>query len=731
MALETAKAMASGQALMIQAGTGVGKTLAYMVPGAIWRLKYNAGPILISTYTTNLQQQIFEKDYPFVRDVLKLPVHLVQALGRTRYLCLKRFHQFRKSIGLTTACRELLECINDCVETEQYSLFYDDLQNDEPLRGLATDFRRLTKQRCPWDDTIWQNICAESFSCTKRSCPYFRRCYFYRERTALAGADICVANHALVCAVLRLDSLERLLPNLSCCIIDEAHHFEDVAIEQLSSSFDMILSGKFFASFAQAPKDMKELEEHHDSSGWFADVFEASEKLMAILPREDLKRWQAPLDSFFWGDFLQLRTSVLPYFKKLEDYYENKAYENLECYEQNSSTAMLNKQWLQEGGQWGEELSQAGKDVETAENSCWARLYELKGTWEMIAANAHLDKDEDPVGTLLDNACDQLSNFMTSFSVCHDISDAANTGNWMEPYRGSVRLRAAVIDVGDYLATSFWSQLPASIATSATLKVDDNFDFFSSRVGISKLNADRVTSKSIASPFHYQTQALLAIASDLNRGGSSQEASDNYLSSACKFIEEASLRWSGRTLVLATSRYEVEKLYEISATSLEAKGITMLKQSASLRSEQLNRLRLARDHREKIVLIGTDSFWEGVDIAGEALSCVIILRLPFTSPDNPFFKIRSKQLGDQWFTKYSIPMAVLKFLQGFGRLIRTENDRGVVFVLDNRLDPIMGKGYRSHFLRALPGCQVISAPALQLLERAWNWFKQGSYYPSK
>ena len=250
MALATAQAIAGGGVLLAQAGTGVGKTLAYLVPSVIWRTKYGGGQTLIATYTTNLQQQIFDKDYPFMRERLGMPFRLIQALGRTRYLCLLRFYRMWQNIRQYPQYAELLGCIGDCIETDNYSLFHPELQDEEPLRGLTADFRRLTKRFCAWDDTLWPHICAESLSCTKRSCRYFHNCYFYKERALLGGADVCVANHALLCAVLRQDSLSRLVPQIGACIIDEAHHFEDVAIEQMSNSFDGSVSSEFFTSFA-------------------------------------------------------------------------------------------------------------------------------------------------------------------------------------------------------------------------------------------------------------------------------------------------------------------------------------------------------------------------------------------------------------------------------------------------------------------------------------------------
>lgn len=765
MALATAQAIAGGKVLLAQAGTGVGKTLAYLVPSIIWRTKYGGGQTLIATYTTNLQQQIFDKDYPFVRERLGFPFRLIQALGRTRYLCLMRFYRLWLNSQQYPQYGQLLDCIGDCIETDNNSLFHPELQEEEPLRGLAADFRRLTKRFCAWDDTLWPHICAESLSCTKRSCRYFHNCYFYKERSLLGGADVCVANHALLCAVLRQDSLSRLVPQIGACIIDEAHHFEDVAIEQMSNSFDGSVSSEFFTSFAatkhsnfaslgklepEASKQMSlidepKLEANMGSmmvksegknvdypSGWFSNLAEAISKMATYLPygaEADILR---ALKGFYYGAFQDLRESIVPYFKALEDYYSNEAYSQLDCFESKSRVAMLNSKWLSVAGEWGENLTVEGEKIKKAGNNCAAQLREIESLWKDISERAEIDDSDNGPGVLLSTALEQLDDFIENFRVCHDIDQEAEAlGHWIERGRGGVRLRAARVDISDYLAAAFWQQMPSAIATSATLKIDDGFDFFCSRTGVDKIEQSRVDKLSFNSPFHYEYQALVAIASDLGRSGSSEAASDAFLRQAVRFIAQAAKLWQGRTLILATSRYEVEKIYEILQRPLARSGLTLLKQSPGLRAEQIERLRRAKEQAEKIVLVGTDSFWEGVDVAGEALSCVVILRLPFTSPDNPFFKIRSQSMGDQAFRKYAIPLAVLKFCQGFGRLVRTEKDRGVVFVLDNRLDLQVGKNYRRHFLGSLPSaCPVIYNKSDILAQQAYQWYRTGLLSPN-
>lgn len=759
MALAVAKAIVGGQVFLAQAGTGVGKTLAYLVPSVIWRTKYGGGQTLVATYTTNLQQQIFDKDYPFMRERLGISFRLIQALGRTRYLCLMRFYRMLQNSKQYPQYAELLGYMDDCIETDNYSLFHPELQEEEPLRGIAADFRRLTKRNCAWDDTIWSSVCAESLSCTKRSCRYFHNCYFYKERALLGGADVCVANHALLCAILRQDSLNRLVPQIGVCIIDEAHHFEDVAIEQMSNSFDSSVSSEFFTNFAAKRSDGEENEELNTNnseqmtladeaaeielsekllfvndqgnanypSGWFNNLVEAIHRLSSYLPYGSEAKILSNLKGLYYGAFQTMRESIVPYFKALEDYYANGAYSQLECFERNSRVAMLNSQWLNVAGEWGRNLALSAEQIKSAGNNCAAQLREIEGLWKDIAERAEIDDSDNQPAVLLTTALEQLDCFMQNFQICHEIdSDSELMGHWLEKGRHSVRLRAARVDVSDYLASAFWQQIPSAVATSATLKIDDSFDFFCSRTGVDKVEPSRVNKLSFSSPFHYEYQALLAVASDLGRSGSSDEASDVFLRRAVHFIAKAVKLWQGRTLILATSRYEVEKIYEILLQPLARAGLTLLKQSSSLRAEQIERLRRAKERSEKIVLIGTDSFWEGVDVAGEALSCVIILRLPFTSPDNPFFKIRSKYMGDQAFRKYAIPLAVLKFCQGFGRLVRTERDRGVVFVLDNRLDIYVGKNYRHYFLHSLPAdCPVIYNESDILAAQAYQWFKTG------
>lgn len=766
MALSVARALAAGRFLTVQAGTGVGKTLAYLIPCVLWRLKYGSDPIIISTNTTNLQQQILDKDYPFICESLGLPFRLLKALGRSRYLCLAKLYRLRRNIWrLAPEAVDFVSCLSELTETEGGSLFYTDRGAEaREFNGTLSEFRTYVSGRTDWNRDIWESVCCDSFTCTKRSCRYYGKCYFYRARMALQSCDICVANHALLCSLMAKGGLGLLFPKIGACIIDEAHHFEDVAADQSAGRFGYASNRLFFKCFEalHSGGDNKLLKPDGDLSslwgdeadfygelsedeavfaeaggqsarfrsgkegkrfapGWFADVREALRGEFAFLD-EDAEALDFSLQALYSGSFLPLKKAAASFLEALQDYYEHKAYRFLDCFEEDSQTAFLDEGWLKKGGVWGEALEQRVRLLEDSVSSFRNEIFALSRQWEEVLLRAGNIDANNTLSALFENGLNLLTEFGNNFAACCKIAEYSESrGFWMESLRGDVSLRSALFDVSNFIYDNLFSQLNTVVMTSATLKAGDGFGFFHSRVGLDRAEEAKKENLTVKSPFSYSTQALLGIVSD------SARLSENgiFIRRAAAFISEAAERWQGRTLVLATSKWEVEQICDIICGPLEKRGITVLRQRPGLRSEQVNRMRRAKHNREKIVLVGTDSFWEGVDVPGEALSCVIILRLPFTPPGNPIFKIRARRLGDMAFLNYALPQAVLKFCQGVGRLVRTEKDYGVIFVLDNRLDPRSGKNYGGRFLKTMPPFGVFFQDSDMIIDSAWDWFKFG------
>ncbi|MBQ7501900.1 hypothetical protein IJT93_04175 [bacterium] len=767
MALSVARSLVSGRFLTVQAGTGVGKTLAYLVPSVIWRLKYGSDPIIISTNTTNLQQQIVDKDYPFICRRLGIPFRLLQAYGRSRYLCLAKLYRLRSNIWrLSPEAADFVGCLSELADIENDSLFYSDRDAEaKEFNGTISEFRSYAGGKVAWNYDIWNSICCDSYSCTKRSCRHYRSCYFYRARQALQGADICVVNHALLCSIMAKGGLGLLFPKICAVIIDEAHHFEDVAAAQSSGRFDRVSSGIFFNSFEslRSGSDFKflnpdgdlaafmsedtdlfgeisdgedvfgeaagrnDLYRHADkdkarfAQGWFADVHRVLQKDFDFLG-EASERLDFSLQAMYNSSFLPLKKAVKSFLEALQDYYDNQAYKLLDCFEKDSQTAFLDEGWLKKGGVWGEVLEEQIKRLEISITDFRNELFGFACSWEDVLLQERGLDDDNPLSALIGNGQYLLNDFNSNFAACCKIDENSETrGFWLEVNKADVSLKSALLDVSDFIYDNLFAQIKSVVMTSATLKAGDDFSFFQSRVGLNRAEEDKKENLTVKSPFRYQTQALMGIVSDYSRLSDSKR----FIRSAASFISEAVRLWQGRTLVLATSKFEVRQICDLISEPLKRNGITVLRQSSGLRAEYVNRMRRARQNREKVVLVGTDSFWEGVDVPGEALSCVIILRLPFTPPDNPIFKIRSRRLGNMAFTNYALPQAVLKFCQGVGRLVRTEKDSGVVFVLDNRLAPDIGKSYGGRFLKTMPPFGVFCRDGDTIINSAWNWYKFG------
>lgn len=831
MAMAVASALAEHKFLAVQAGTGVGKTLAYLIPGVIWRTKYEGDPVLVATNTTNLQQQIMEKDYRFITDRLNIPFKMIQAMGRSRYLCRMRMHRL---LGRCPSIwSEDLAAIRDAVADNDAVLFggsYD--YGTEPLHGTQPEFAKIAVSVARAKG-LWNEICCDNLTCRKRACSYFKNCFFYTERRELSNADVVIANQALLCSVLKIDALDRFMPAISLCIVDEAHHLEQTAIDQFSHKLDSASCGSFINSLADISRMSSDIDLLERSSfkcsepqedlfsgrqadaagagggeaGYTGDNFyyggssDAAEKRAGGIIREDAgteAAWElqqeesgknfeitdesafsggtgsalkpaemivsassgrrieagtyapgwfsevndlilrqnrgysektaeasARLSRLYWGAFHKLHESLSAYMSALKAYYESGAYKSLQVFKPEADVPMLDEHWLEVDEPSAELLADSGREVMDSCRECIEEAAGLKDCWS--EGTDREDLDSDPVFNLFKSAAELFSGFLDNFQSCHCIEDEEGVmvGHWLEAERdGRIRLRSAVVDVSAYLASTLFAQINSVVLASATLQAGGDFRYFCSRVGLSRLNEERVHTLTVSSPFRYREQALLAVASDVIRSGGGEDSS--FLSAASEFIMQAARLWKGRTLVLANSRSELDQIFSRLEKPLADAGITALKQNSGLRAGQVERLRNASAFRERIVLMGTDSFWEGVDIAGAALSCVIILRLPFASPTTPVSLVRSMHLGSgKNFSEYILPAAVLKFCQGFGRLIRTEQDRGVVFLLDNRLDYVYGKQYRRNFLSALPDCSVMYSSWQSLLPKAWNWFCYG------
>jgi len=625
MARAVQKALENKKHLVVEAGTGVGKSFAYLVP-AIEKAVNSNTRVVVSTFTITLQEQLINKDIPCLGKCLPWKFKSVLAKGRANYLCKRRLEfAIRRQMGLFDSFGEELGRLNDWASTTK-----DGSLSDLPFMPQAQ---------------VWEAVKSENGNCKGRRCGHFSSCFCWKARRELENANVIVTNHAMLFSDLALREEDAsILPEYKWVILDEAHNVERVAedhfgIDISNGSIKFILDGLY------NPRTHKGLLVYVNSGKLTDLAVEAGEAARDFF--KSVSRWyeenekQTPSTSSGRGNgrchknFVE--DTVSGYFKQLS-----------------TGLAQLAKQ--------------------------------IKNEDEHFELMRYVDK------------CMALTQDLEAFLQ----QAKQDYVFWVEVSEGrraeSVNLRSAPLNVGPDLKRCLFDKFESVVMTSATLsssaeKGKGGFEFFAGRVGLEKFEAVKV-----GSPFDYEKQVTVYIERELP-----EPNSDEFVEAACEAIKKYILRTQGRAFVLFTSYQMLMAFVEQLKDWLSENGLELLQQGAGLdRTELLKRFK--QDQRS--VLFGTDSFWQGVDVAGEALSNVIIVRLPFAVPDTPLLAGRLDQIrqrGGNPFVDYQLPLAIIKFKQGFGRLIRTKTDTGIIVILDSRIST---KFYGKKFLAAIPKCKV-------------------------
>lgn len=700
MLREVATAFNHDAIAVIEAGTGTGKTLAYLVPAIAWALQNNER-VVVATHTINLQEQIVRKDLPLLRHAFDKDVKAVLVKGRNNYVCLRRVH---------------------AVEDEP-ELFHD--EDSAELRAVI-DWALVSKTGDMAElnffprARVWERVNSTPDTCTNVRCPFFRECFVFKARREAAAAHLLVTNHSLLCADLAVRA-ERgtladssVLPKYQRVIFDEAHNLEEVATEHFGSSiarraYLRVISQVHRRARAGESGSLPLLTTHLLRC---ANKIGDDEKANALIERiEHLAAVQLAALQFAVND----------------------------CFE--GLAKLLTSAHADEEG-----TIQYRITPERRAGELWQRAQEhltalVKATRAFVTEAGALLKDigdlplEDDklLGALTEVAAhvEQLTYFAdVAHAICTDTREEFVT--WLEARVDDTYLHVsahrAPLDISDAMVAHVYEQFPTVIMTSATLTSRNSFDFFEKRLGLAtykqrvagaagtKGRARLVRTLALPTPFDFKRQAIVAIPTDVETGfGKTAIAGTHTLRDAVLRLLRIT---HGSAFVLFTSYGLLRKLASQLRAELEAAGMPLFVQGTEHRDELLRRFR-ATAHA---VLFGTDSFWAGVDVAGDALRSVIITKLPFRVPTEPIIEARTEYIDQHdgnSFLEYTVPLAVIKFRQGFGRLIRTKTDHGMVTILDAR---VLSKYYGKWFLESLPECTCVTGALDELIPQVEAFF---------
>lgn len=638
---------------LIEAGTGTGKSLAYLIPALLWA-RDQGEPTIVATHTIALQEQLIQKDIPFILNTLDLNLKVVLVKGMQNYICLRKLHD---------AAAEVPESLFRWVKTAQ--------------EGSKSELPLL-----PSND-LWEQIGAEGEACTHVKCPHYKECFVFKARREAADAHLIVANHHLLFADLSLRHASEnykeicVLPPYQRLVLDEAHHVEDVATEYFADKVSrrglIHLLGRLLSD-RSAGKIMalhKRLFEIYPQGG-------ARELL-------DLLEITLPSQKRSLADLIHTTFETLAQF--VRDHHKEERLRILPHH-------LAHPYWIQRLQPEVHSLIEAGRAFLQAVHLL--DIY-IKRDSLLQPKCEGLIADINGIALRLEGAFEILSTFIFSPLDPKRV-------RWIE---GEGYLHMADLEIAPLLAASLFDRLPTAILCSATLATNGSFGFIRARLGIKE-----AVEKIYESPFDYHQQAFLSVPIDLP-----DPASPHFIKAAAESIFEAIERARGGTFVLFTSYQMLLQCKNLLEDPLQKNHYALFCQGAQGRSLLLDHFRST----ERAVLFGTDSFWEGVDVVGEALRCVILVKLPFKVPSDPLFQARCEAIeaqGGSSFFDYSLPQAIVKFKQGFGRLIRNKDDRGCVICLDPRL---VKKGYGKHFLKSLPDCPHYFEPRAALSQK-WEKF---------
>ncbi|KKI88758.1 hypothetical protein WQ54_30080 [Bacillus sp. SA1-12] len=653
---------------VFEAATGSGKTIAYLVPAIIFS-KNEQKSLIISTYTTTLQAQITERTIPLLKKML--PFSFVTAIlkGQRHYLCLQKFEQ---------SLKEKEDNYDFVLTKAQLLLWLTDTET-----GDVDELNIPSGGKVLWNQL---QVDASSF----KSNPFFSYCYYQRAKQRALKANIIITNHALLLSDLNREA--KILPEYHEVIIDEAHHFHRVATEQLGIRF----------SYLDVHSLITRLGYFHTKG-----LIRSFTEVLKVVGEQTHPELQE-IDSFL----LQLQEESHQLFSAIHSYVLTR-----------KKDSHLNRTSYK---------YDAGKE----KNRKWDSILELANRVKFLM-NDLINLMEKPLRVLDKVKADELSiknkinleEFKRVISLFKEYKEylgflffTKDEGfvTWFEidakGAKNAVAIYAQPLDVSEFLADEFFANKQSVVLTSATLTINKSLSYMMEAVGLTDFYPKQLQ---LSAPFRYKDQVKLFIPSDMPIVN--DVSVDEYSEALAANIGSVAQITDGKILVLFTSYEMLKKTYQLLKEDETLDEFIILGQGTGSGS----RSRLTKNFRqfEKAILLGTNSFWEGVDFPGEELTALMIVRLPFASPDEPIIAAKCLKLekeGKNPFYHYSLPEAILRFKQGFGRLIRNEGDRGILFVLDNR---IVSTNYGKEFLKSIPELEIEKKPMHLLTHLIEEWIK--------
>jgi predicted DnaQ family exonuclease/DinG family helicase len=662
--------------LMVEAGTGTGKSIAYLLPAIQWGVQ-NGQRVVISTNTINLQDQLLTKDIPDLQHILSAEFKAVALKGRSNYVCPGRVRQMERRSNLSElelrVLAKVLVWLPSTLTGDKQELF---------LPNAA-------------ENAIWGQVCSDAELCPPDRCRR-ENCFFYRARQAAENAHLIVVNHALLLADVAVEN--RVIPDYRYLIVDEAHHLEDSVTRQLSFQADQ-------RSLERILTDLSQQTGLRRYTGFFHTV---SVRCRGAIPEGALSDVQDRVAAGHEAVEGALR-ALYEFFNTLTAFLDEHGPRGSSQYDRRLRlTAAVRRQpaWDQVEIVW-DNLSSGLMAVGQALESLGRRLDNMD-TYDV--------PDFEDLWNELINYRVQVATVREQLAIILEHApgpggESGNTITWVEvaANSGEVSLHAAPLHVGELVRRHLFSAKDSVVLTSATLRTEESFDYMRERLG-----AWDVSEAAVGSPFDYESSTLFYLPTDIPEPNNT-----GYQGIVEGTLVALAHATRGRMLVLFTSYSQLKNTANAIRERLAEEDIVVFEQGGGgSRAQLLDGFKTT----ERSVLMGTRSFWEGVDVTGEKLSCVVIVRLPFAVPNDPIFSARGETYEDA-FNQYSLPDAILRFRQGFGRLIRTRTDRGVVVCLDRR---VLSKRYGQAFVASLPNCTTMRAPLIQLPQAAASWIDEGN-----